>query len=262
VALPALNGEAKRLNMKILVCISHVPDTTAKINFTAGGAALDPNGVQFVINPYDEFGLTKALHLKEKHGGQVTVITFGDATVEATLRKALAIGADDAVRLDGVPTDPMQVAGELAAYAKDQGFDLIICGQESIDYNGGIVPGALAALMNLPFVNACIGLEVDGSNAQLLREIDGGKEQISAALPIVIGGKKGLVEESELRIPNMRGIMTARTKPLAVTPLSGSAALTAASGFTKPAAKAAVQLIDSSNLDELVRRLHEEAKVI
>ncbi|MDG1253560.1 MAG: electron transfer flavoprotein subunit beta/FixA family protein [Schleiferiaceae bacterium] len=248
--------------MKILVCISHVPDTTAKINFTAGGAALDPNGVQFVINPYDEFGLTKALHLKEKHGGQVTVVTYGDASVEATLRKALAIGADDAVRIDGIPSDPMQVAGELAAYAKGQGFDLIICGQESIDYNGGIVPGALAAILDLPYVNACIGLEVNGRNAELLREIDGGKEQITTLLPVVIGGKKGLVEESELRIPNMRGIMTARSKPLAVTALSGSPALTSANSFTKPAAKAAVQLIDSSNLDELVRRLHEEAKVI
>ena len=248
--------------MKILVCISHVPDTTAKIQFTAGGTALDPNGVQFVINPYDEFGLTKALQLKEKHGGSVTVITYGDATVEPTLRKALAIGADDAVRLDGVPTDSMQVASELAAYISGQGFDLIICGQESIDYNGGVVPGALAAKLRLPFVNACIGLDLEGSQAQALREMDGGKEALTATLPLVVGGKKGLVEESELRIPNMRGIMTARTKPLAVTHLTGATALTGAAAFTKPAPKAAVQLIDSSNLDELVRRLHEEAKVI
>ena len=248
--------------MKILVCISHVPDTTAKIQFTANGAALDPAGVQFVINPYDEFGLTKALQLKETHGGSVTVVTYGDASVEATLRKALAIGADDAVRLDGVPTDALQVASELAAHIQGAGYDLIICGQESIDYNGGIVPGALAALLDLPFVNACIGLNLSGSSANLLREIDGGKEEVSASLPLVVGGKKGLVEESELRIPNMRGIMTARTKPLAVTALTGAAAATAAVSFAKPAPKAAVQLIDPSNLDELVRRLHEEAKVI
>jgi len=248
--------------MKILVCISHVPDTTAKIQFTANGAAMDPAGVQFVINPYDEFGLTKALQLKESQGGTVTVVTYGDASVEATLRKALAIGADDAVRLDGVPTDALQVASELATYADGQGYDLIICGQESIDYNGGIVPGALAAKLDVPFVNACIGLEISGSNATLLREMDGGKEELTATLPMVIGGKKGLVEESELRIPNMRGIMTARTKPLAVTALAGAAATTSALSFAKPAPKAAVQLIDASNLDELVRRLHEEAKVI
>ncbi len=248
--------------MKILVCISHVPDTTARIQFTPGGTALDPNGVQFVINPYDEFGLTKALHLKEKHGGTVTVVTYGDATVEPTLRKALAIGADDAVRLDGLPTDPMHVASELAVFISGQGFDLILCGQESIDYNGGVVPGALASKLGLPFINACIGLEIDGAHAHALREMDGGKEAITAPLPLVLGGKKGLVAESELRIPNMRGIMTARTKPLVVTPLSGAAAWTAAASFAKPAPKAAVQLIDSSNLDELVRRLHEEAKVI
>ncbi|KRO59408.1 MAG: electron transfer flavoprotein subunit alpha [Cryomorphaceae bacterium BACL7 MAG-120910-bin2] len=248
--------------MKILVCISHVPDTTAKINFTSDSSALDGNGIQFVINPYDEFGLTKALQLKEKHGGTVTVVTYGDTRVEQTLRKALAIGADDAVRLDGIPTDPMQVAGELAAHVQSAGYDLVICGQESIDYNGGIVPGALAAHLDWAFVNACIGLTLEGQQADCLREMDGGKEAVKATLPMVIAGKKGLVEESELRIPNMRGIMTARTKPLIPQPLAGTTPASHPASFTKPAPKAAVQLIDSSNLEELVRRLHEEAKVI
>lgn len=246
--------------MKILVCISHVPDTTSKINFVNDNTEFDTNGVQFIINPYDEFGLTKAIQLKEANGGTVTAINVGDATTEPTLRKALAIGADDAIRVNANPTDAYFVAEQLAAVAKDGGYDLIICGQESIDYNGGQVGGMLAALLDLPFASPCVGLEIDGSTATVLREIDGGKEKSTMSLPIVLGGKKGLVEEKDLRIPNMRGIMTARTKPLATVEAVSADARTTAVKFEKPAAKAAVKLVDSA--EELVQLLHNEAKAI
>jgi electron transfer flavoprotein beta subunit len=248
--------------MKILVCISHVPDTTSKIAFTSDGSQLDKSGLQFVINPYDEFALSKALNLKETHGGSVTIITMGDVSVEQTMRKALAIGADDAIRLDAEPTDPIMVAKAIATAINDASYDLILCGQESIDYNGGIVPGALAALLNAPFVNSCIGLEFDGSAITALREIDGGKESVTANLPAVIAGKKGLVLESELRIPNMRGIMMARKKPLTVVSVDGLEALSAAQSFKKPQTKAAVQLIDADDMESLVSKLHTDAKVI
>ena len=202
--------------MNILVCISSVPDTTSKINFTDNNTKFDSNGIQFVINPYDEFGLTRAMMIKESIGGKVTVITVGDATVEPVMRKALAIGADDAVRINMDPQDSFSVANEISEYIKQNSFDLIITGRESIDYNGGAVPGMIAEMTDLPFVNACIGLKIDGDNAKLVREIDGGKEMISCTLPMVLGGQKGLVLESELRIPNMRGIMQSRTKPLSV----------------------------------------------
>jgi len=256
------NRLAEIHDMKILICISHVPDTTAKIQFTSDATSLDPNGVQFVINPYDEFGLTRALQLNEQLGGTVTAVTVGGAEVEPTLRKALAIGAHDAVRVDAQPTDPLQVARELAAVAGEGGYDLIICGQESIDYNGGIVPSALAELLGWPVVTPCIGFEPNGSRAKASREIDGGKEILEISLPAVLGAKKGLVEESELRIPNMRGIMAARTKPFTVEAAAGAAAGSAPVSFAKPAGKSAVQIIDAQNLDLLVQKLHEEAKVI
>lgn len=249
-------------NMKILVCISHVPDTTSKINFTNNNTAFDTTGVQFIINPYDEFGLTRALWIKESTGGTITTATVGTAVVEPTIRKALAIGADDAIRIDAEPTDGMFVAKQLAALVKENGYDLVICGQESIDYNGGQVGGLLAAMLNWPFVSPCVGMELNGSTATLTREIDGGKEISTAELPIVIGGKKGLVEEKDLRIPNMRGIMMARTKPLMVRPAVNAEHTTTHVRFEKPAAKSAVKLIDKENVAELVNLLHTEAKVI
>jgi electron transfer flavoprotein beta subunit len=248
--------------MKILVCISHVPDTTSKINFTNNNTAFDTNGVQFIINPYDEFGLTRALWIKEKQGATITVVNVGSATTEPTLRKALAIGADDAIRIDAEPTDAFFVAKQIASLVQENSYDLVLCGQESIDYNGGQVPGMVAAMLNWPFVNTCVGMELDGNNATLVREIDGGKETSTATLPIVIGGKKGLVEEKDLRIPNMRGIMTARTKPLQVRPAVDADKKTEAVKFDKPAPKAAVKLIDKDNVQELVKLLHEEAKAI
>src|SRR5690606_12768276 len=248
--------------MKILVCISHVTDTTSKINFTDENTKFDTNGVQFVINPNDEFGLTRAMWFKEKQGATVTVVNVGGPETEPTLRKALAIGADEAIRVNAEPVDGFFVAKQLAKVVQDGGFDLVIAGRESIDYNGGMVPGMLATLINANFVNTCIGLEVEGTNATAIREIDGGKETIKTSLPLVIGGQKGLVEESDLRIPNMRGIMTARQKKLNITEPVEASALTKAVKFEKPTPKGAVKLVSPDNLDELISLLHNEAKVI
>ena len=248
--------------MKILVCISHVPDTTSKINFTENDTKFDTNGVQYVINPNDEFGLTRAMWFKEKQGANVTVVNVGGAETEPTLRKALAIGADAAIRVNTVATDGFSVAKQLAHVVKEGGYDLVIAGRESIDYNGGMVPGMLAALTNANFVNNCISLDVDGSSVKAVREIDGGKEILSTSLPLVIGGQKGLVEESELRIPNMRGIMMARQKPLTVLDPIEATNETSSIKFEKPAPKGAVKLVSPDNLDELINLLHNEAKVI
>ncbi|WP_281764641.1 electron transfer flavoprotein subunit beta/FixA family protein [Neptunitalea lumnitzerae] len=248
--------------MKILVCISHVPDTTSKINFTNNNTEFDKNGVQFVINPNDEFGLTRAMWFKEKQGATVTVINVGTAETEPTLRKALAIGADDAIRIDAEPTDGFFVAKQLAKVISENQFDLIIAGRESIDYNGGMVPGMLAELIGANFVNMCIGLEVDGTTAKATREIDGGKEELETTLPLVIGTQKGIVEEKDLRIPNMRGIMMARKKQLTIVAADDTTATTTISGFEKPAPKGEVKLVSPDNLDELINLLHNEAKVI
>lgn len=248
--------------MKILVCISHVPDTTSKINFTENDTKFDTNGVQFVINPYDEFSLTRAMWFKEKQGAAVTVVSVGNATTEPTLRKALAIGADDAVRVNAEATDGFFVAKQLAEVVKNGGYDLVLAGRESIDYNGAMVPGMLASLTNFNFVNGCVGLEVDGTNVSATREIDGGNEVVSTSLPAVIAGQKGIVEEKDLRIPNMRGIMMARKKPLQVVEPTAVNANTTIQSFEKPAAKGAVKLVDAENIDELINLLHNEAKVI
>lgn len=248
--------------MKILVCISHVPDTTSKINFTEGDTKFDTNGVQFVINPNDEFGLTRAMWFKEKQGATVDVVNVGGPETEPTLRKALAIGADAAIRVNTAATDGFSVAKQLANVVKNGGYDLVIAGRESIDYNGGMVPGMLAAMLDANFVTNCISLEIDGTSVKAVREIDGGKETVSTSLPLVIGGQKGLVEESDLRIPNMRGIMMARQKPLTVADPVTSEAETSSVSFEKPAPKGAVKLVSPDNLDELVNLLHTEAKVI
>ncbi len=246
--------------MKILVCISNVPDTTSKINFTDDDTKFDTNGVQFVINPNDEFGLTRAMWFKEKQGATVHIATVGEATVEPTMRKALAIGADEGIRVNATPTDGYYVAEQLAAVVKNGEYDLVIAGRESIDYNGGMVPGMLATMLGMNFVNTCIGLEIEGDTATAIREIDGGKETVETALPLVIGGQKGLVEESDLKIPNMRGIMMARKKALNVVEPVDATKATQDVSFDKPAPKGQVKLVDS--VDELVDLLHNEAKVI
>lgn len=246
--------------MKILVCISHVPDTTSKINFTDNNTKFDTNGVQYVINPYDEFSLTRAMWFKEKQGASVTVVNVGDASTEPTLRKALAIGADNAVRVNVAPTDGLMVAKELAEVVKNGGYDLVLAGKESADYNGQMVPGMLASLVDFNFVNACVGLDIDGTAVTLDREIDGGEEKVSSVLPMVVAGQKGMVEEKDLRIPNMRGIMMARKKPLSVVEPIGAAISTATKDFEKPAEKGAIKLVD--NVDALIDLLHNEAKAI
>ena len=246
--------------MKILVCISHVPDTTSKINFTEGDTKFDTNGVQFVINPNDEFGLTRAMWFKEKQGASVHVINVGGPETEPTLRKALAIGADEAIRVNAVASDGYYVAKQIANVVKEGEYDLVIGGRESIDYNGGMVPGMVAKLINANFVNMCIGLDIDGNNASVSREIDGGKENINTTLPLVVGGQKGIVQESDLRIPNMRGIMQARSKPLHVKEPIETNSETQIFSFTKPDAKGAVKLVD--NVEDLISLLHNEAKVI
>lgn len=248
--------------MKILVCISHVPDTTSKINFSDGDTKFDANGVQFVINPYDEFGLTRAMWFKEKQGASIDVVNVGGPETEPTLRKALAIGADAAIRVNTSATDGFAVAKQLANVVKNGAYDLVITGRESIDYNGGMVPGMLAAMTNFNFVTNCIGLEIDGTNVKAVREIDGGKENVSTSLPLVIGGQKGIVEESDLRIPNMRGIMMARQKPLTIVEPVDASAETSSVKFEKPAPRGSVTLVSPDNLDELISLLHNEAKVI
>ena len=229
--------------MKILVCISHVPDTTSKINFSEDNTKFDSNGVQFVINPYDEFALTRAMWFKEKQGASVTVATVGGSNVEPTLRKALAIGADDAIRIDTEPTDGFLVAKQLSEVIKTEGFDLILTGKESIDYNGGMVPGMIAELLGFNFVNACIGLEVENNKATAIREIDGGKEVLTCDLPMIAAGQKGMVEE----------------KVVAPADVSES---TSTAKYEKPLAKGACKMVDANNIDELIKLLHDEAKVI
>ena len=248
--------------MKILVCISHVPDTTSKINFINGDSEFDTNGVQFVINPNDEFGLTRAIWFQEQQGATVTVVNVGGPETEPTLRKALAIGANEAIRVNANPTDGFFVAKQLAEVIKNGGYDVIIAGKESLDYNGGMVPGMIAGILGYNFLNSCTALTVDGTNVKAVREIDGGKETVATTLPLIIGGQKGLVEEKDLRIPNMRGIMTARTKALTILEPVNAPSSTKAVKFEKPAPRSAVKLISPDNLDELINLLHNEAKVI
>nr|WP_315162301.1 electron transfer flavoprotein subunit beta/FixA family protein [uncultured Flavobacterium sp.] len=248
--------------MKILVCISHVPDTTSKINFVNNDSEFDTNGVQYVINPNDEFGLTRAIWFQEQQGATVTVVNVGGPETEPTLRKALAIGANEAIRINAIPTDGFFVAKQLAEVIKNGNYDVIIAGKESLDYNGGMVPGMIAGLLGYNFVNSCVGITIEGTNVKAVREMDGGKETVSTSLPVIIGAQKGLVEEKDLRIPNMRGIMTARTKVLTIVEPIDSNVNTKAVKFEKPAPKSAVKLVSADNLDELIDLLHNEAKVI
>jgi len=248
--------------MKVLVCISHVPDTTSKINFTDNDQVFDSQGVQYVINPNDEFGLTRAMWLKEKQNATVDVINVGTSATEPTLRKALAIGADKAIRIDSEPLDGFFVANEISQYVKSNPYDLIIAGRESIDYNGAMVPGLISGLLNINYVTNCVSLELNDKSAIAEREIDGGKEILECDLPLIIGGQKGLVEESDLRIPNMRGIMQARQKPLEVISPVSNESKTSSKKYFKPEPRQEVKLIDPQNLDQLIDLLHNEAKVL
>ncbi len=245
--------------MKILVCISHVPDTTSKISFTNNYTKFDTTGVQFIIGPYDDYALARAIELKETSGATVSVINVGLVETEPTLRKALAIGADDAVRVNAEPSDSFFVAEQIAAHAKGVGYDLILMGRESIDYNSGVVHGIVGELLGWPSVSPVMKLEIDGNKAKLAREIEGGKEYLEVNLPFVAGCQEPI---AEWKIPNMRGIMSARTKPLKVVdavPADGGVKL---SKFELPPPKGSVKMIAADNVAELVRLLKNEAKVL
>jgi len=246
--------------MKILVCISKSPDTTSKVAFTDGNTKFDENGVQYIVNPYDEwYALVRALEIKEAGGGQVTIVTVGAAADEAVIRKALAIGADEAVRIDADPKDAYYAATQIAEYAKSNGFDLILTGKETINYNGSQVGGMIAEALDLPFVSLAEKLDVNGSTLTLEREIAGGVQVVEVSTPAVVSCAKGMAEQ---RIPNMRGIMAARTKPLTVVAPVAVEDLTSYVSYTMPNAKSAVKMISPDNMDELVELLHNEAKVI
>jgi electron transfer flavoprotein beta subunit len=249
--------------MKILICISNVPDTTTKIRFVNDNTAFDTNGVQWIINPWDELALTRALELKEGSGGtieKVSVISVGPQSSEPTLRKALAIGADDAIRVNAEPRDAFAVAQQLAEAIKDEGYDLIISGIESSDYNGAAVGGMLAEFLGIASVSSVSGINIENGGFQVKREIDGGSEMVAAQTPFVAIIQKGVAIVP--RIPSMRGIMQARTKPLKVIEGGSSDNLTEFVDYELPPAKAACKMVDPENMKELVNLLHTEAKVL
>jgi electron transfer flavoprotein beta subunit len=245
--------------MKILVCITHVPDTTSKIQFTDNNTKFDKNGVQFIIGPYDDYALARAVEIKEQLGASLTVLNVGEAETEPTLRKALAIGADDAIRVNSFPKDSFFVAKQIAAIAKQNNYDLILMGRESIDFNGGMVHGMVGELLGLPSVSPVMKLEVEGANVKMAREIEGGKEYVEATLPLIAGCQEPI---AEWKIPNMRGIMSARTKPLVVVEPTSDNVATDVNSYVLPPAKGAVKLVDKDNVGELVRLLKNEAKVL
>jgi electron transfer flavoprotein beta subunit len=245
--------------MKILVCITHVPDTTSKIQFTDNNTKFDKTGVQFIIGPYDDYALARAVEIKDQTGGSLTVLNVGEAETEPTIRKALAIGADEAIRVNAFPKDSLFVAKQIAHYAKEGGYDLILMGRESIDFNGGMVHGMVGELLGMPSISPVMKLEIEGSTAKMAREIEGGKEYLEVNLPFIAGCQEPI---AEWKIPNMRGIMSARSKPLnVVEPVSDEAATEVVS-FQLPPAKGEVKIIDKDNVEELVKLLKNEAKVL
>ena len=245
--------------MKILVCISHVPDTTAKIAFTPDNKDFVTAGVTFIINPYDEIALARALELAEAAQGTVTVIHVGDASTEPTIRKALAIGAHDAVRVNATPRDSFFVARQIASYAQDKSYDLILCGRESSDHNGSSVPAMIAEMLQVPSVMFAKKLTLDGKTATVEREIEGGKEVVSCALPLVAGVGEGMAEP---KIPNMRGIMSARTKPLTVAEPVAVEPMSRVVQYEKPETRSAVKMIPAEDAAKLFELLRAEKKII
>lgn len=249
--------------MKILICISNVPDTTTKIRFVNDNTAFDTNGVQWIINPWDELALTRALELKEASAGAietVSVISVGPSTAEPTIRKALAIGADDAIRVNAEPIDAYGVAFQIAEAVKDKGYDIIISGIESADYNGAAIGGMLAEFLGMPSVSSVSTIDIENGNVALKREIDGGSEVVTTQLPFVGIIQKGIALEP--RIPSMRGIMMARKKTLTVVEPAAVETLTEFVSYALPQAKAACKMVDPENMKELVNLLHTEAKVL
>jgi electron transfer flavoprotein beta subunit len=245
--------------MKILVCITHVPDTTSKISFTDNNTKFNGQGVTFIIGPYDDYALARAVELKEANNGHITVLNVGLAETEPTIRKALAIGADEAIRVDAEPTDAWFVAQQIAAICKQDPYDLILMGRESIDFNGGMVHGMVAELLGIPGISPVMKLDLEGNVAKMNREIEGGKEYLEANLPLVAGCQEPI---AEWKIPNMRGIMSARTKPLKVVPAATGEANTVLDAFEMPPAKGAVKMILAENAADLIGLLKTEAKVL
>lgn len=246
--------------MKLLVCVTQTPETTANISFNADNTEFNTTGVNFIMNPYDEwYALVRALELKEAQGGSVTIINVGPATNDTVIRKGLAIGADDAVRINAEPKSSMFVAKQISEYAKQGNFDMVISGKESIDYNGASVAAMIAEYLDLPFISFGTKMEVNENIATINRDIEGGEEVVEVATPFVLSAAKGMAEQ---RIPNMRGIMMARKKPLTVVDPTAEASKTQAVSFEKPAPRGAVKLVDAENIDELINLLHNEAKVI
>jgi electron transfer flavoprotein beta subunit len=249
--------------MKILVCISNVPDTTTKVKFVDGNTKLDVAGIQWVINPWDELSLTRALELKDDQSTgvkSVTVAHVGPASSEPTIRKALAIGADDAIRVNAEASDAYYVAAQLAEVVKKEQFDIILCGIESSDYNGSTVGGMISEFLGLPSVSAVSGLKIEGGKPLITREIDGGRETVSLPVPFVGIVQKGIAKEP--RIAAMRGIMLARTKPVKVIEPVAVEPLTELVVFEKPSPRAACKFIDPENPGQLIGFLQNEAKVI
>jgi electron transfer flavoprotein beta subunit len=249
--------------MRILVCISNVPDTTTKVKFSNGNTSIDQTGVQWIINPWDELALTRAMELKEDPSNpvsKVTVATVGPAGAEPTLRKALAIGADDAIRVDAESGDAFFVASQLAAVVKGGDFQVILCGIESSDYNGSAVGGMLSEILGIPSVSAISSLKLENGEPVINRDIDGGKEEVTVPMPFVGIVQKGIAKEP--RIAAMRGIMMARQKPLQVVPKADVEHLTAYQEFQLPQPKAPCKMVDADNVKELVSLLLNEAKVL
>jgi electron transfer flavoprotein beta subunit len=247
--------------MKILVCISKTPDTTAKIAFTDNNTKFSTDGVQWIINPYDEwYALVRAIELKEKDPATVIhLLTVGAADAEPIIRKALALGGDEAMRVNAESHDSYYIAAQIAEVARAGSYDLVLTGKETIDYNGSSIGGMLAELLDMPFVSLATKFDLAGTTATINREIEGGEETCEVSLPVVVSCQKGV---AEARIPNMRGIMAARTKPLKVVEPAAVEALTAVESFSLPPAKAGVKLVSADNPEELVRLLHEEARII
>ncbi|MES2430932.1 MAG: electron transfer flavoprotein subunit beta/FixA family protein [Bacteroidota bacterium] len=245
--------------MKILVCITKTPDTTAKIAFVDNNTKFATDGVQWIINPYDEwYALVRAIELKEADPSTIIhLITVGNADVEPIIRKALALGGDEAIRVNIDSHDSFSIASQITAIAKEGNYDLIFTGKETIDYNGSSIGGMVAELLDLPYISLATKFDLDGNNATIIREIEGGEETNKVQLPIVVSCQKGVAEQ---RIPNMKGIMGARTKPLKVVEPTAVDALTSIASFDLPPAKAGVKLISPDNPEELVRLLHDEAK--
>ncbi len=246
--------------MKILVCISKTPDTTSKIAFADNNTKFATEGVQFIINPYDEwYALVRAIELKEADPTTVLhLINIGGVEAEPIIRKALALGGDEAIRVNTDNADSFFIASQIAAIAKDGAYDLIFTGKETIDYNGSSIGGMVAELLDLPYISHAIKFDVAAGSATVVREIDGGEETDKASLPLVVSCQKGMAEQ---RIPNMKGIMGARTKPLKVVEATAAESYTSIASFDLPPAKSGVKLVSADNPEELVRLLHEEAKV-